>query len=508
MVNKLSRTRNAKLNWLSSLGLQIITAVCGLILPRIIIPAYGSEVNGTIASITQFISYMTLLEAGVGSVFRASLYKPLYDNDMQQVSGIVNAQKNYYRKLGFIFVGYIVVLCFTYPFIVRTEQDREFIIILIIILSTETFLEYFVSLPYKSLIVADQMVRLVNLMSCIVRICIIVITVIFVKLGTGIIAIKAATAAVAVIQPVTYLVYAKRHYKLDKNAEPDPSALSQRKNGMVHHIAYYIHRNTDILLLSVLVGTTTVSIYSVYLAVVAGIEKVITSVSGSLNAGIGNVLTSGDKKAIDKTIDNFELIQTMITTILFSITAMMLLPFIRLYTAKMTDANYIQPVFGYILIAAEAVYCIRSVYSTITINGNKFKETQTGAILEGATNLVVSFLLILFSTTESTKLIGIAIGTLAGMSVRLIFDIRYLKKGLIYRSISKALKTIAVCVSASGISIIICNLLIDYSCNSVIEWIVKAFLTAILITAVTVGMCYVFKQDTTKGVLRKISNRK
>ena len=81
MANTNSRTYNAKWNMLSSLLLQVVTAISGLILPRLIIPAFGSEVNGLIATITQFISYITLLEAGVGSVFRASLYKPLHDRN-------------------------------------------------------------------------------------------------------------------------------------------------------------------------------------------------------------------------------------------------------------------------------------------------------------------------------------------------------------------------------------------------------------------------------------------
>ena len=68
-----SRTQNAKLNIAFALVLQIVTFFRGLILPRIIIPAYGSDVNGLISSITQFLTYISLLEAGVGSIFRKSL---------------------------------------------------------------------------------------------------------------------------------------------------------------------------------------------------------------------------------------------------------------------------------------------------------------------------------------------------------------------------------------------------------------------------------------------------
>ena len=508
MANQSSRTRNAKLNWLSSIGLQTVTAISGLILPRIIIPAFGSTINGTIASITQFISYMTLLEAGVGGVFRAALYKPLYENDERKISGIINAQKQYYRKIGLVFILYIIALCFFYPLIVRTELDKGSLVVLIIALSAGTFLEYFVSLPYKSLIVADQMIRLANILSSLIIIFNVAATVILMKAGASIVVIKITAAVIAVLNPVVYVTYVRRNYKLDKNEKPDLSALAQRKNGMIHHFAYFIHRNTDILLLSVFVGTATVSIYSVYLAVVAGIERLVTSISGSLNASIGNVLTSGDRKAIDKTVDSFELIQTMITTILFSVAAMMLMPFIRIYTANMKDANYIQPVFGYFLIAAEVVFCIRSIYSAITLNGNRFKETQTGAILESVTNLTVSLCLIILLPTEGSKLIGIAAGTLAGMTVRLVFELRYLKKGLIFRPVSRALRTIGVCASASILSIGVCSLLIDYTCSTIAGWIISAALTTLVTGCATLGMCFLFINETTRNVLRKLTSRK
>ena len=39
--------------------------------------AYGSDVNGLVSSITQFLGYIALVEGGVGGVIRAALYKPL-----------------------------------------------------------------------------------------------------------------------------------------------------------------------------------------------------------------------------------------------------------------------------------------------------------------------------------------------------------------------------------------------------------------------------------------------
>lgn len=57
------RSKKAIINIVVSLFQQLVTILCGLILPRAIIGAYGSNVNGLISSITQFLTYIALLES-------------------------------------------------------------------------------------------------------------------------------------------------------------------------------------------------------------------------------------------------------------------------------------------------------------------------------------------------------------------------------------------------------------------------------------------------------------
>ena len=73
-----SRKKRLILNTCSSLIFQVITIVCGFILPRLILEAFGSAVNGLVNSITQFLAIISFLELGVGAVIQSSLYKPLY----------------------------------------------------------------------------------------------------------------------------------------------------------------------------------------------------------------------------------------------------------------------------------------------------------------------------------------------------------------------------------------------------------------------------------------------
>ena len=500
-----SRTKNAALNIAFSLLLQFVTCVKGLILPGIIIPAYGSDVNGLISSITQFLTYISLLEAGVGSIFRASLYKPLADRDMDGVSGIINEQKRFYRKIGTIFVFYVLVLCAVYPMIAKTDVSKPYIVTLILILSVSTFTEYFFSLPYTSLLSADQLVRISYIVSIIYTLVNVLISLFWVSLKADIRLIYLSMCVIGLLRPLFYTLYVRKHYHLNKNAKPNKVAMAQRWNGMVHHFAFYIHTNTDSAILTVFLGTAMVSVYNVYGAVIFGVEKIITSISSGAAAGIGNLIAVGDKDGIDRTVNVFEMVQGGIATVIYTITALLLIPFVRLYTINMTDVNYIQPAFGYVLIAAELVYCFRCIYSTVSTCANKFKETQLGAVLECAVNLVTSLAFVLIG---KMGLLGVAIGTVLGMFVRYLFEVIFLSKNVIYRSVFKAMKMLLVSLGVAAVSIMICRLIVNYNgIASYGEWILAAIETCVIAVCCAGVGYYCFFSDTVKTILRKVLYR-
>ena len=71
------RSKKAIKNIISSLLTQVATLICGFITPILIIEKYGSNVNGLMTSITQFLSYISLLDLGFGPVLKSVLYSPL-----------------------------------------------------------------------------------------------------------------------------------------------------------------------------------------------------------------------------------------------------------------------------------------------------------------------------------------------------------------------------------------------------------------------------------------------
>ena len=85
----MSRRKKLFYNTVVSLIYQIVAFVCGFILPKYFLTYYGSSVNGLVSSITQFLGFITLAEAGVGAVVQSALYKPLADRDNEQISRIM-----------------------------------------------------------------------------------------------------------------------------------------------------------------------------------------------------------------------------------------------------------------------------------------------------------------------------------------------------------------------------------------------------------------------------------
>lgn len=497
------RTKNAYLNIAFAILLQIVTFVRGLILPRIIIPAYGSDVNGLISSITQFLTYISLLEAGVGSIFRTSLYRPLANRDMDGVSGIINEQKRFYRKISYIFIFYVLTLCIIYPLIAKTDMDRPYIVSCILILSVSTFAEYFISLPYMSLLSADQKVRISYIVSIIYTVVNIAVSLFWVSFKADIRLIYLSMCIIGLLRPLFYTLYVKKHYALNKNVACNKAALKQRWNGMLHHLAYYIHMNTDSAILTIFIGTVMVSVYNVYGAVIFGMMNLVMSVSNGVAAGLGNLLATGDNSSIQRTVNLFEFVQGGMATVLYTVTAILIIPFVRLYTVDMLDANYIQPLFGYVLIMAEVIYCFRFIYSTISMNANKYKETQFGAILECLTNLILSLVLVLVFNMD---ILGVAVGTLVAVFLRYLYDVWFLSKNIINRPMIKAFKMLFISSLISLCSIILCKLIFDYNgINSLTQWIIIAMPTTLITFLIAILIYGIFYKSIIRMLLNKIS---
>lgn len=85
-------------NTVTSVIYQMFSVLCGFVLPRMILSAFGSQTNGLVSSITQFIQVINLFDLGITSVIVYNLYKPLALHDNQKLSEVVSSADSFFKK--------------------------------------------------------------------------------------------------------------------------------------------------------------------------------------------------------------------------------------------------------------------------------------------------------------------------------------------------------------------------------------------------------------------------
>ena len=157
------RTKKALYNILGQIGYEVVAAICGLIILRLILSAFGSSYNGMVSSITQFLEYISILTLGISGSTRVALYKAKSKDDVRAESAILKATEIYMRKVALAFVVYTAALTIIYPYIVRTDFQWIESASLVVIIALGTFAEYFFGITYRTYLMASQSMYVYNI---------------------------------------------------------------------------------------------------------------------------------------------------------------------------------------------------------------------------------------------------------------------------------------------------------------------------------------------------------
>lgn len=474
-----SRMKKAILNTYGELTLEVVTAVCSFILPRLILSYFGSKYNGITSSISQFIGCVALLKSGIGSVTRASLYKPLAEKDYDGISAVVGATQFFMRKIALIFLGVVVLFAGLYPFIVSNDFDWFFSFTLVLILSISTFAQYYFGLTYQMLIQADQKNYVIALTQIAVTILNTLVSSILIVLGCGIHVVKLGSAMVFLISPLFYSKYAKKKYHLNKKVQPNMGLISQRWDAFAHQLANFVNTNTDVMVITIFLGVGEVSVYTVYYMVCNAVRKVINAFSAGMTAAFGNMLAKNENEVLEKRFSQFELLVYAVATILFTTTAILLVPFVMIYTSGITDVNYNRSIFGYLICVAEFFACAKIPYETLTFSAGRFKETRNGAFIEAVLNIVISVTMVNIVGIE-----GVVIGTIIAIAFRTLRYNHFVAGNIVKKSEAGILKYLTFCGGSSTLCIFLSRFLPLSYATSFVTWIPLAAITFLSVTLI------------------------
>ncbi len=495
-----TNTRGKRLakNTVSSLIFQLTTIICGFILPRLILSYFGSQVNGLVNSITQFLQIVAFLELGVGAVVQSSLYKPLADKYNDMISKVLVSANKFFRCLALIILVYVIILIAVYPLIVAKSFDFMFTAILVASMSISSFAQYYFGVVDRLLLTADQrgyvqynsqtITLILNTATCAVLI----------HLGSSIQLVKLTTSLIYLLRPVFLRWYVNRHYAINRKIKYQGEPIKQKWNGVAQHVAAVVLDSTDNIVLTLFATLSDVSIYSIHHLAIYGVKQLFTSMTNGINALLGELWAKQEINELEKTFSWTEWSIHTGTVFVFGCTGMLIMPFVMVYTYGITDANYIQPLFATLITLAHACHCLRLPYNIMILAGGHYKQTKRSYIIAAMINIVISVV-----TVNIWGLVGVAIGTLVAMLYQTIWMALYVSKNLVKWPIQKFVKQILVDIATVLIGVL---LTLNLSMESVgyINWLFLACEIA-AIWGITVLAVNVFAyRDKTKILLRKI----
>ncbi|RGJ66395.1 hypothetical protein DXD50_02995 [Dorea formicigenerans] len=485
---KYMRSKNAFQNVISAIVLQVIIVLTGIYIPQLMITTYGSSVNGMVSSITQFISYISLVEAGIGNASLVALFSPLADQKYGNVNSIMSATRNFYRWAGCIFFILLLGLAMIYPAFSSGKINTSLIRWMVIVLGSSTLVDFWVLGKYRVFLNANQKGYIVTITQSVGTVLNAVICILLIKFKCGILLVKAIATFVYILRTIYILVYVKKKYTyLSFDAVPDNSALKRRWDVLIHQITGVIVNSTDVVVLTIfLKNFSEISVYTVYNLIASNIITLLDSFSSSLCAVFGEVFAKKEDELVRESYLIYEYIFFLMSFIAATCMMILMIPFMKVYTANITDAQYIRPVTAILFTVIVLSRSIRTPSLTMIMAVGHYRETRRAAILEAVINIVVSILLV-----KKCGINGVLIGTVCSYMYRtwdiIIYVGRKVIAGTLKTTISRVVRNIIIMGIVIGI-----NYLIGTKVANWLEWFLYAIRVGVisLIAFLSINTCF------------------
>lgn len=423
------KKKNVIYNLIISMITQVITLILGLVLPRLILLTWGSEYNGLLSSVTNILRYLTLLEAGFNTATLQALYKTVAENDKEKTSVVVRTSQWYYHKVSILYATIVLIIATIYPIVVNSTISYWEMFWIIMLQGIVGIINFAFRASYQQLLNAEGKYYVISLITLMTTVLTYGAKIIAVKVFNNVITMQIMSVLVILIQILVYAIYfSKRYYWINKKAKCDESLLENRKYYFTQQIAGLIFNSTDTFVLSIFCGLKVASVYAVYNLVYTALAQIISLIRGSTSFVLGQTYHK-DKALFQKVYDSYSAMQSMVGGVMASISIVLIIDFVKVYTKGITDIDYVDFIAAFLFSFNLMLECSRGASLASANIAGKAPETTWRYILEAAINLISSLVFVRFIGMK-----GVLLGTsLAGL-YRTTDSILYTNRHVLQRS--------------------------------------------------------------------------
>lgn len=391
------RTKNSIKNIIVALILNLMSIIIGLISQKVFISSLGTEYLGINGLFTNIISMLGIVELGLGSAIIYNLYKPVADNNKEQIKSLMHFYKISYRIIAIIvmFIGLLII-----PFlelIVKDANISENLIIIYLLFLTDIVCSYL--LTYKrSILYAYQKNYIINIVHIGYLLCMNFFQILILIYTKNYYLFLIIKIAARIVENVILTKIANKLYPilLEKDvtlldAKTKDDIFTKIKALLLHKIGGFVVLGSDNIIISAFLGIKTVGLYSNYSMIINVLVNLSNQVFSAITASVGNLLVTSNHRKSLNVYKNISFANVWLAGFISISLLVCMDSFVGIWLGK----KYVLP-FGVLL-----VLCINLYLQITRYTNNSFKEAagiyyedRFVPTIESIVNIIMSIILL------------------------------------------------------------------------------------------------------------------
>lgn len=420
-VKNLNRIHKSKLNITVAFFTSLIMGILSFVERSVFNRYFIEDYLGLYSFYNNVIVILSTVELGITASIAFALYAPLEFKAKGQVVAIMSFFKKIYIIIGFIiFAAGIIVMQF-FPALLKTSISMGWVQIYFIFYLLRTVSNFWFG--YKSILFTANQEEYKTTLITNISWSILYIVDIFITITTkDFLFYSASILLINLLRIITINCLATKEYKelrKVKKEKLDPSVknyiIRNTKGLIVTRFGNMMINVTDTILISIMVGTATLGLYSNYTMITVGLTDFVNIVPKSITASIGNAGVTETRRTMAKSFN----IMNLASFFIYGSTTVLLVNIINPIVATFFGASRTFDMLSVVLICASFyLTCAREIFLTYKSSLGLYWEDRKRPIIAGLVNLVTS---VIFG--KFMGLNGIILGTIfTNLFVNLLFE--------------------------------------------------------------------------------------
>lgn len=476
-----SRTRNVAINIFVSSLTQVLMLILNFVLRTVFIRNLGVDYLGINGLFSNVLSILSFAELGIGNAIIFSLYKPLAEGNHERLCSLMQLYKKVYRVIFLVvmFLG-LALIPFLDFFIKGKPNINDNLILIYLLYLSNTAISY-LYIYKQSIIQADQKryvvttaLTIANIIKFVLQIAILLIFHNFILfLIIQLLCTIGGNIYCSYIADKRYPYINNTPRPLDK--EDSKKIFKDVKSMAAYKFGSIILNSTDNVIISAMVNLTTVGLLSNYTMLTGACNTILSSITTSFTASIGNLNAVGTEEQKYKVFNKV----LLITAWVYGLAAVGLMVISKYFISVWVGPEYImEPIVVLALLGEFYVAGMHTLESHYRTTMGFFVKGRFAPILAAILNIGLSIILCL-----KWGVVGVLIAT----SVSRVLTLAVVDSWIIYKDGFHRNPTIYF---LKNIGYLVLFVVVALICNEVVSLIRVSGWTGIVLQIIAVIFTY------------------